>query len=128
MNRVQTTAIRQIEFELHKAEHGMGMPYDSERVIQLRQMPRRRASGSCPTGWRPEEPRTAVNDDNFHDAARQRPLRRHRSRRRADEVQVARRGPGLVPDPSSRIADHGGRPWRQAAAKQRPKQARLVLR
>jgi hypothetical protein len=38
MNRVQTTAIRQIEFELHKAEHGMGMPYDAERVIQLRQM------------------------------------------------------------------------------------------
>ena len=30
--------IRQIEFELHKAEHGMGMPYDAERVAQLRHM------------------------------------------------------------------------------------------
>jgi hypothetical protein len=30
--------VRQIEFELHKAEHGMGMPYDPERVIQLRHM------------------------------------------------------------------------------------------
>ena len=28
--------IRQIEFELDKAEHGMGMPYDAERVAQLR--------------------------------------------------------------------------------------------
>ena len=24
--------IRQIEFELHKAEHGMAMPYDGEHV------------------------------------------------------------------------------------------------
>jgi hypothetical protein len=31
-------AIRQIEFELEKAEHGMGMPYDAERVGQLRKM------------------------------------------------------------------------------------------
>jgi hypothetical protein len=30
--------IRQIEFELEKAEHGMGMPYDAERVGQLRSM------------------------------------------------------------------------------------------
>ena len=30
--------IRQIEFELEKAEHGMGMPYDVERVGQLRSM------------------------------------------------------------------------------------------
>ena len=29
---------RQIEFELEKAEHGMGMPYDAERVGQLRSM------------------------------------------------------------------------------------------
>ena len=28
--------IRKIEFELEKAEHGMGLPYDAERVIQLR--------------------------------------------------------------------------------------------
>jgi hypothetical protein len=27
-----STIIRQIEFELEKAEHGMGMPYDAERV------------------------------------------------------------------------------------------------
>ena len=30
--------IRQIEFELEKAQHGMSMPYDAERVIQLRRM------------------------------------------------------------------------------------------
>jgi hypothetical protein len=33
-----SAAIRQIEFELEKAEHGMGMPYDAERVGQLRKM------------------------------------------------------------------------------------------
>jgi hypothetical protein len=32
------SVIRQIEFELEKAEHGMGMPYDAERVGQLRSM------------------------------------------------------------------------------------------
>jgi hypothetical protein len=32
------SVIRQIEFELEKAEHGMGMPYDAERVMQLRSM------------------------------------------------------------------------------------------
>ena len=31
-----SVTIRQIEFELEKAEHGMGMPYDAERVGQLR--------------------------------------------------------------------------------------------
>ena len=30
--------IRQIEFELHKAEYGMALPYDAERVRQLRKM------------------------------------------------------------------------------------------
>ena len=30
--------IRQIEFELEKAEHGMALPYDAERVAQLRSM------------------------------------------------------------------------------------------
>jgi hypothetical protein len=30
--------IRSIEFELEKAEHGMGLPYDAERVGQLRKM------------------------------------------------------------------------------------------
>ena len=33
-----SVTIRQIEFELEKAEHGMGMPYDAERVGQLRKM------------------------------------------------------------------------------------------
>jgi hypothetical protein len=32
------STIRQIEFELEKAEHGLGMPYDAERVGQLRKM------------------------------------------------------------------------------------------
>ena len=32
------STIRQIEFELEKAEHGMAMPYDAERVGQLRNM------------------------------------------------------------------------------------------
>ena len=32
------TAIRQIEFELEKAEHGMALPYDAERVRDLRNM------------------------------------------------------------------------------------------
>jgi hypothetical protein len=31
-----STRIRQIEFELQKAEHGMALPYDPERVMQLR--------------------------------------------------------------------------------------------
>jgi hypothetical protein len=33
-----SVTIRQIKFELEKAEHGMGMPYDAERVGQLRKM------------------------------------------------------------------------------------------
>ena len=33
-----SVTIRQIEFELEKAEHGMGLPYDVERVGQLRKM------------------------------------------------------------------------------------------
>ena len=32
------TTLRQIEFELEKAEHGMALPYDAERVGQLRNM------------------------------------------------------------------------------------------
>ena len=32
------STIRQIEFELYKAEHGMALPYDAERVGQLRNM------------------------------------------------------------------------------------------
>jgi hypothetical protein len=33
-----SATIRQIELELEKAEHGMAMPYDAERVMQLRSM------------------------------------------------------------------------------------------
>ena len=33
-----SVTIRQIEFELEKAEHGMALPYDAERVGQLRNM------------------------------------------------------------------------------------------
>ena len=36
--RPLSVTIRQIEFELEKAEHGMGLPYDPERVGQLRGM------------------------------------------------------------------------------------------
>ena len=32
------TIIRQLEFELEKAEHGMALPYDAEHVEQLRKM------------------------------------------------------------------------------------------
>jgi len=38
VNREPDTTIRQIEFELEKAEHGMAMPYDAVRVGQLRKM------------------------------------------------------------------------------------------
>ena len=34
-----STTIRKIEFELEKAEHGLAMPYDGERVGQ--RVPRR---------------------------------------------------------------------------------------
>ena len=34
----ESTIIHQIEFELEKAEHGLGMPYDAERVGELRKM------------------------------------------------------------------------------------------
>ena len=43
-----SVTIQHIDFELEKAEHGMGMPYDAERVRQLRNMLRRRASGNRP--------------------------------------------------------------------------------
>ena len=32
------STIHQIEFELEKAEHGMALPYDAERVRDLRNM------------------------------------------------------------------------------------------
>ena len=46
-----SVTIQQIEFELEKAEHGMGMPYDAERVGQLRSM-LREARRNCPPGLR----------------------------------------------------------------------------
>jgi hypothetical protein len=33
-----SVTIRQIEFELEKAEHGLALPYDADRVSQLRNM------------------------------------------------------------------------------------------
>ena len=42
------TTIRQIEFELEKAEHGMALPYDPERVGNLLPCWSRRASGNGP--------------------------------------------------------------------------------
>jgi hypothetical protein len=38
MNADTDSTVRQIEFELEKAEHGLAMPYDAERVGQLRKM------------------------------------------------------------------------------------------
>src|SRR5262245_59204940 len=35
---VTATTIRQIELQLYKAEQGLGMPYDADRVAQLRGM------------------------------------------------------------------------------------------
>ena len=59
MNRETNSTIRQIEFELEKAEHGMGLPYDAERVGRLRKMLNsRRASGNYPPGWRSGEDAT----------------------------------------------------------------------
>ena len=44
--------IRQIEFELEKAEHGMSMPYDAERVAQLRSMLREARKQKLSAGLR----------------------------------------------------------------------------
>jgi len=55
-----SVAIRQIEFELEKAEHGMGMPYDAERVGQLRSMlreARKRKLSAEPKARREQGPR-----------------------------------------------------------------------
>jgi hypothetical protein len=51
VNRVTATTIRQIEFELERAEHGMALPYDAERVGQLRSM-LREARKRCPRSRR----------------------------------------------------------------------------
>ena len=44
-HRLSTTIIRQIEFELEKAERGMALPYD---VGQLRNRLCEARSGKCP--------------------------------------------------------------------------------
>ena len=60
MNRVTATTIRQIEFELERAEHGMALPYDAERVGQLRSMlreARKRKLSAEPKARREQGPR-----------------------------------------------------------------------
>ena len=51
-HRLSTTIIRQIEFELEKAERGMAMPYDAERVMQLRSMLREARKQKLSAGLR----------------------------------------------------------------------------
>ena len=54
MNRETDSTIRQIEFELEKTEHGMGLPYDAERVGRLRKMlleARKRNKSGSVSGW-----------------------------------------------------------------------------
>jgi hypothetical protein len=97
-----STTIRQIEFELEKAEHGMSMPYDAERVIQLRRMLRDARKQKLSAGLRARREKTT--DDHPHHA------RCHRPGYPADAVQVAPRSQGLVQDALSRLADQGERP------------------
>jgi hypothetical protein len=47
-----SATIRQIEFELEKAEHGFAMPYDAERVAQLRSMLREARKQKLSAGLR----------------------------------------------------------------------------
>ena len=51
-NRLSATTIRQIEFELEKAERGLAMPYDAERVMQLRSMLREARKQKLSAGLR----------------------------------------------------------------------------
>jgi hypothetical protein len=51
-HRVSAATIRQIEFELEKAEHGMALPYDAERVVQLRNMLREARKHKLSAGMR----------------------------------------------------------------------------
>jgi hypothetical protein len=54
MKPAQPTSItiRQIEFELEKAEHGMALSYDTERVAQLRSMLREARKQKLSAGLR----------------------------------------------------------------------------
>ena len=56
-----STTIQQIEFELEKAERGMAMPYDAERVMQLRGMLREARKQKLSAGFR--ERREKASDD-----------------------------------------------------------------
>ncbi len=47
-----SNTIRQIEFELEKAEHGMALPYDAERVMQWRNMLREARKQTLSAGLR----------------------------------------------------------------------------
>ena len=54
MKLTQPTSVTiwQIEFELEKAEHGLSMPYDAERVMQLRSMLREARKQKLSAGLR----------------------------------------------------------------------------
>jgi hypothetical protein len=62
--------------------------------------------------------RTGDADDHAHHVTRAWRLHRHRTQRRADEVQIAPRSEGVMQHASSRIADHRDRAGRQARAKE----------
>jgi len=50
--RPSAAAIRQIEFELEKAEHGMAMPYDAENVARVRGMLQKARAQNLSAGLR----------------------------------------------------------------------------
>jgi hypothetical protein len=50
--RLSAATIRQIKFELQKAERGMAMPYDAERVMELRKMLREARKQKLSAGLR----------------------------------------------------------------------------
>ena len=60
-HRLSTTTIRQIEFELEKAERGMAMPYDAERVMQLRDMLREARKQKLSAGLRERREKGMIN-------------------------------------------------------------------
>jgi hypothetical protein len=64
MKTAPSVTIRQIEFELEKAEHGMGMPYDAERVMQLRSMLREARKKKLSVGLKASGSRGG--DDHAH--------------------------------------------------------------
>lgn len=60
-----SNTIRQIEFELEKGEHGMALPYDAERVMQLRNMLREARKQTLSAGLRARREKVS-NDDSAH--------------------------------------------------------------